>query len=386
MQNSSFSPQTLLVLESVKIHKNSELIEKLICDINDWDNFARLAYAHGIFPLVYKTLKTYETFMSQEVLMKMKKYYMDIVKQSMLMTSELLSIMKLFEENSINAISFKGPLLSQMAYKDISSRQYVDLDILINEKDIVLATKVLTENFYKSEYNLTSYQNQNLLKNVHDVAFYNTKNSVRLECHWTLTSGEFYINIQNWNLFEDVSYVKINNTPVPTVENEKLIVYLCIHGYKHMWERIEWLSDILYLNDNNTVDWKEVLKLAYSIDADRVVLSSLYLCEQMLNMELSNEISQAIKKDKKLLKISQKMLKKLHQSYNDLPNESVHSKYVSYIQLYMLKNLSSQLTYILTLFTPTELDYQVVALPKSLSFFYYAIRPFNILIKSLKSG
>ena len=60
---------------------------------------------------------------------------MDIVKQNMLMTSELIKVLKILEENNIEAISFKGPVLSQLAYGDVVSRQYCDLDILINIKD-----------------------------------------------------------------------------------------------------------------------------------------------------------------------------------------------------------------------------------------------------------
>ena len=65
----------------------------------------------------------------------MKQHYMDIVKQNMLMTSELIKVLKILEENNIEAISFKGPVLSQLAYGDVVSRQYCDLDILINIKD-----------------------------------------------------------------------------------------------------------------------------------------------------------------------------------------------------------------------------------------------------------
>ena len=49
----------------------------------------------------------------------------------MLLTSELIKIMKLLEENDIKAIAFKGPTLAQLAYGDVTLRQYVDLDLLV---------------------------------------------------------------------------------------------------------------------------------------------------------------------------------------------------------------------------------------------------------------
>ena len=51
----------------------------------------------------------------------------------MLMSAELIRIMKLLEKNDIKALAFKGPVLSQMVYGDITLRQYVDLDVLIRK-------------------------------------------------------------------------------------------------------------------------------------------------------------------------------------------------------------------------------------------------------------
>jgi hypothetical protein len=83
-----------------------------------------LAYSHGIFPLVYRSLKEFQQLIPDDIFIRMKQYYMDIVKQNMLMTSELIKVLKILEENNIEAISFKGPVLSQLAYGDVVSRLF----------------------------------------------------------------------------------------------------------------------------------------------------------------------------------------------------------------------------------------------------------------------
>jgi len=380
----NFSSDILLIIESSKIEQNEVALKKLITQVINGEGLINLSFAHGTFPLLYKTLKEHSQIVPETALQTMKKKYMQLVRVNMLMSTELIKIMQLLEKNSIKAISFKGPLLSQMAYGDISSRQYVDLDILINEADIQKATTLLVNNNYVSEYSLESYQQKNLIDTVHDIAFYNVKNNIRIECHWALTSGEFYIDIKSWDLFKNPYIQSINNTPLPTITLEKLIIYLCIHGYKHMWERVEWLADIVHLNDSNTIDWNNTLRLAGEIHADRVLLSSLFLCEQILDMKLSDTIKKQMKEESKLLNISTKMLTELKYTYDKSLETSAHSKQISSIQLYMLKDTKSKFKYIKTLFIPTELDYKVVKLPKFLSFLYYAIRPFNILLKALK--
>ena len=310
----------------------------------------------------------------------MKMHNMDIAKRNMLMTSELIKVMKLLEENDIEAISFKGPLLSQMAYGDITLRQYVDLDILVGEEDLEKAFELLENTSYKKVHELQEYQTEKLKNIVHDASFIHTKNNVLVECHWVLSSGEFYIDINQWNDLAKPTYHKLQNTKIATLSNEKLLVYLCIHGYKHMWERLEWLVDIVKLNESNSINWKEVLELSNNVNAERVVLSSLYLCHKILGMHLTKDTSTLLEQNKKLKIITEKMLGNLKKSYA-LPEAKQHSKQISSIQFYMLKTTKSRFAYLKTLVSPTENDYKIIKLPKYLSFLYFFIRPFNVLIK-----
>ena len=109
-----------------------------------------MTYSHGVFPLVYNTLKIYDDLIPHEQISYMKQTYMDIVKQNMLMTSELIKVMKLFKENDIESIAFKGPTLSQNAYGNISLRQYCDLDILLKKDDVYKVYDLLKDEYERS--------------------------------------------------------------------------------------------------------------------------------------------------------------------------------------------------------------------------------------------
>jgi len=51
----------------------------------------------------------------------------------------------------VEAIVVKGPVLSVRAYGDPGMRQYADLDFLIRSRDLLAATRVLTECHYESD-------------------------------------------------------------------------------------------------------------------------------------------------------------------------------------------------------------------------------------------
>jgi hypothetical protein len=124
------------------------------------------------------------------------------------MTSELIKVMKLLEENHINAIAFKGPVLSQMAYGDIALRQYVDLDILIDEKDLGRIFSILNKNKYKTNQNVVKkvLENQSIF---HDISFF--KNNVSLEFHWKFFSDEFKTSFDEFDIWSDLSSIQIQN-------------------------------------------------------------------------------------------------------------------------------------------------------------------------------
>lgn len=334
--------------------------------------------------MVYHAIKKFEDVIPSQIFSQMKSINMNIVKQNMLMTSELISVIKLLEENDIRAISFKGPILSQMAYEDITLRQYVDLDILVDEKDLEKSKKILIKNNYSPLYLLDNYQEKILKNVVHDISFINKNNHINVELHWTLSSGEFFIDLEYLNYFNDIDTYKLQNKKINIFSNEKMFIYLCIHGYKHLWERIEWLVDIEFLIEKNLIDIKEVLSLSEKIDANRIIHSTLIIIEKLFDNNEVKKITVNLKSDKKLLSMTNLLLEKICIEYSSI-KENAHSKQISKIQWYMLKTTKSRSKYIRSLFQPTEKDYSLVKLPKSASFLYYLVRIFNIIFRIIKS-
>ncbi|WP_228710933.1 nucleotidyltransferase domain-containing protein [Arcobacter cloacae] len=348
--------------------------------MEDWDSFIPLAYSHGIFPLVYRSLKEFQQLIPDDIFIRMKQHYMDIVKQNMLMTSELIKVVKILEENNIESISFKGPVLSQLAYGDVVSRQYCDLDILVDENELKKAQNILENNNYKQLYNLEEYQKENLKKVVHDISMINKINNINIELHWTLSSGEFFIDLEKLKYFEDIKKYTISNQNINIFLNEKLFIYLCVHGYKHLWERIEWLVDIYYLIEKKSIDIEKVIEMSKSINAERIVLSTLIICKKIFDLEIILE--KDILNDKKLNRVTNKMLEKIFEDYLVL-KEKNHTKQFSIIHLYMLKTTANKLKYFKTFLLPTEHDYEKVRISSNFHFLYYLLRPFNILKRIL---
>jgi hypothetical protein len=306
---------------------------------------------------------------------------MNIVKQNMLMTSELIKIMKLLEEKGIEAISFKGPVLSQMVYGNITLRQYCDLDILVASVDLEKASRILLKSNYKEIYELEEYQKEKLKDVVHDITMINIKNGINIELHWTLSSGEFFIDLEKLDYKSDIKKYELSNSNINIFSNEKLFIYLCIHGYKHLWERIEWLVDIYYMIEKKNIDLEKVVQLSRTVDSERIVLSTLIICQKMFNLKL--KIKDNLFQDKKMVSKTLGFYQKLIKSYTST-NNSNNNRKVSSNQFFLLKSFDNRLKYIKSFFIPTQKDLEIIKLPNFLYYLYYVVRPFNIIIRYFK--
>ena len=381
MLDNSFSSQTLLILESIKIHKNLELIQKLILDIEDWNNFTKLAYAHGVFPLVYKALKMHETSIPKDVLTKMQNDYMGIVKKNMLMSAELIQVMKLLEENGIEAISFKGPLLSQLAYGDITSRQYADLDILVNEKDIFTTATLLKKHNYTYISSIELLKNKTFLDVSNDFSLFTSTNT-HIELHWKLFREKIGKHQSFESYFQNRVKIKINNKELTTLSNELLLVYLCLHGSKHAWERIEWINDITMLIHNNKIIWEDVLATAQKMDVETSLYLGLNLAKDLCEIDIPDELlkevtssfSNDLKRDVYLL-INQDLV--LHQNHSTY-------KQIKAFQGKLLNTNSKKIkNFIFHYISLTQNDFLAFPLPSSLRWVLYIIKPFRIIYKMI---
>ena len=200
---------------------------------------------------MYHALKTHTDIIPKEILAAMKMHNMEIAKKNMFMTSELIKAMKLLKDNNIQAISFKGPTLSQMAYGDIALRQYVDLDILIEKNDVYKVYDLL-KNSYTRSLELSASQEHIWFKYAHDLGL-TSANGIHIEFHWRMLDSDHPVNLKDIDFFASSNLTTLHNTQINVIKNEEFLIYLCVHGAKHMFERIEWVVDIDKFNKSLAV-------------------------------------------------------------------------------------------------------------------------------------
>jgi len=391
-QNDSLSPELRFLINCCTIDQREEDLKAIRSYLNaerlDLNALIGLANQHGILPLVYKTIKNIsqgddtrsslnaERLTLNAFLSKLKTQYMIIAQRNMLMSAELIRIIELLEKNSIEALAFKGPALSQMAYGDITLRQYVDLDVLVKKEDIYKIDTLLKDRGYQRVLEITPAQEEVYVKNAHDLGLYHPKSGVHFEMHWSLMNEDYPMQIDLDAIWEHPQIVKINGKEIKTFPTEDLLLYLCIHGSKHLWERIEWIKDIDLLIQTQEIDWEKVSEKAKNRGFETMVYLGLSLTAQLFNTPLPQSVTQHISKYKVLGELSDFVLKSWQHPQSTFQQTAAMLK--------LFPGIRKKLIYLNTiLIKPSLNEYWAVDLPKGFYWGYYFIRPYMLLKKYL---
>ena len=234
----------------------------------------------------------------------MQQTNLNIVKQNMLLTSELIKVMQLLEDNGIEALAFKGPVLSQMAYGDVVSRQYVDLDIFVDASNIYKLKDLLEDtNIYKRYLEITPSQEKKWFKFAHDLGMKNTQNEVHIEFHWTMLSGDHPVRLETIDFLKSIAHMRLNNSSIKTISNDELLIYLCVHGSKHLFERIEWIVDIDKFIRTQNINWEKIYKFIQEDNSARFILLGLYLSNELCCTQIDKRIKTPIGSGTKIWKL-----------------------------------------------------------------------------------
>ena len=347
-----------------------------------------LANQHGISPLVYKTIKKvsqsddFDHAALEPLLKELKANYQRIAQRNMLMSAELLRIMQLFKENHIDALAFKGPALSQMAYGDITLRQFGDLDILVRKRDRSGMMALLLEKHYIPEIELKEETKEAFFDCVNVIGLYEESTGTRVEIHWELLSRNYAIDWEEESLWDHQESVRINHKEIPVLPLEQQLLYLCAHGAKHLFERLEWVCDIdRSIRANPDIDWTHLLNEAEKLGIERMLCLGLALSQQFFKLELPEMIREKIAEDKEIPKLISKVIE-----INFSDTLQAEKSYSTFGLLWsMRENLSDQLRFAWRgLFSPKFDDFLFIQLPKHLAFLYPAIRPYRLLTKYFK--
>jgi len=345
----------------------------------DWDYLFVFARRHGVLQLFYFQLQQCAAdLIPRDQLLRLQKYFQENSARNVLLTAELVRLVCLLESAGIEAVPYKGPVLAQFGYGNIALRRFVDLDVLVRKEQINRAIDLLLADGYEFSKPLTTSQRELLSKTQHNLQFRRDNRKLIVELHWEVASDLFARSVQADDLWANLNETNLNQASIKTLAADDLVFSLCVHGSRHLWERLLWICDVGWIVARHELRWPKLLERARRTQSERMFLLGLYLSAKLLGARFPEIINGAFENDTALETLAGRVFKGLFESAEHLP---ATRRQIFRYNWQIRKEWTSRARYLRHALNPTDRDFDTMVLPGALSLGYYVTRPFRLLMK-----
>jgi hypothetical protein len=186
----SLEPKAELLLSSVQFYLGATQaghMRRLLQHEIDWEQLIHLGQRHRVMPLLYWSLNTAcPDVVPPAILDRLKRRFNVNRFHNLFLTNELITLLDLFKAHEVIAIPYKGPVLAARVYGDVSLRQFVDLDILVSESNILRAKNILVSHGYRLRNPLSADEEVGYLRGDYEYRLVRDDKPIVIGLHWKL--------------------------------------------------------------------------------------------------------------------------------------------------------------------------------------------------------
>jgi Uncharacterised nucleotidyltransferase len=292
----------------------------------DWECLLATAAAHGMRPILYHFLRGANSSIEtpDHVASILQEFAQQNLRKNLRMTGELILLLRMFADEGVNVIPFKGPTLAALAYGDLGLREFDDLDLLIARPDFMKAQKLLMAGGYQPEALLNARQAAAFAEACNVMAFWHAEKEISVELHWELSPKYLPFSPDPERLRQRMVPSQPGGQTVMTFSPEDLLVYLCAHGAKHVWEKLIWVVDVAGLiRRHSNQDWDRVYELAVEQRCERVLFLGLRLARDVIGVSTPFEMQRLMESDPESGRLAVEVIERIFNSKRNLSADTL---------------------------------------------------------------
>lgn len=330
---------------------------------------------HRVSSLVADRLGDLEG-VSSELFKSLEEHSHQLALTNLGLARDLLELLEQFEEAGIPAIPFKGPVLAAQIYDDLRRRQFSDLDVMVPADRIEEAKRTMTTAGYVSEHNFTPVEWSIYREGEHALEYH--RGSTHVELQWQLSHPHFAVPIDYEWLDAHRTGIELAGRTVPSLAAEPLLLLLCIHGTKHRWKRLKWLSDLAFLLQRSRLDWELVETEAERMGRTRHLYLGALLAAELLDAPVPDAVLSAGRRSNAVLRLRDRVISR---SLTPTGEERGPPRILLFQYLSLDRHRDRREFLARFLSQPEVADVRAMPFPQSLTGASIAIRPFRLMTK-----
>ena len=290
--------ETLLLLDCARGTIDPETADRIRARVTEglnWNRLLALAQRHGLAPLVYAHLsQVCGASVPDEPLAFLRDYSQRNSAFVVLLTGELVRLLKILEANGITAIPYKGPAIALKLYGSVARRQFGDLDILVRRRDVWEAGRLIEAEGYEPVFALPRTMRARLLSHSYVRTFHREKSRTPLELHWDIAERHWAIRFDADAMWRRLESMELPGATAFVPCAEDLLLMLCVHGVRHGSDKLEGIASIAELLRTPSLDWKRIWRQSGEMHCRRILEFGLLLAHGLFDVPLAPQAAEAI--------------------------------------------------------------------------------------------
>lgn len=349
-------------------------VRELVREPLDWDYLFATAFNHRLIPLLHKNLANAAPDLGQ-ILARLKRESVANSQSVLHLIGKQLKLYRLLKEHGIRAAIFKGAVLAQLAYGEVSLRQAGDIDILIDRKHFAQTRSLLESLSYEMSPSLTPAQLASHLSFHCEIPFMRDEWFTVVDLHWGLAPRSFVFGVDTADVMSRLQPVSLAGTTVETFCVEDMVLYQSMHGAKHLWHRLEWITSLAELvRASHTLDWTTLVRRAEDAHATRMLALGLRLVEAFSDVRIEPQIFSIVDPQGLMKRMANQIREQIFSASH--ANVSTETNFHNF--KLMDRKRDALVSALRAVLVPTLPDWQALALPAPLHSLYYAFRPLRL--------
>ena len=376
-------PEVPVLLSCARVRlepDRAEQVRALLRQGLDWAWLLRAAQWHTTAPLLYWHLsRVAPVAIPAPDRDGLRQWFQDNAGRNLLLTGQLLRILRLFAAHGVRAVPFKGPTLAASAYGNLALRQFLDLDLLLLPADLPRARDLLAAEGYRSGLPLEPAQEVAYLASLGQMPFVKEGRTCMVELHAQIAPRDFYFPLGLERVWRRLRPVSLAGQDVLALAGEDLLLVLCAHGAKHLWGCLGWVCDVAeLLRAQPAMNWAWVVDEARSLRCERILLLGLLLAHDLLEAPVPEDLLRRARS----LPVLRALAAQVWGLMFPETGGRLWGLENGLFQLRVRERPWDGLRYTLSLaLTPTVADWTSLRVPASFSFLYYLSRPVRLAMK-----
>ncbi len=248
---------------------------------------------HKVQAIVYEVDNKFNLGLPKPFRAKLNKRKTRMLMQKLFLINEMTSIQEAHKERGMYIIPYKGIAIGIFFYKDITQRDFNDIDFAIEEKNISKSAEVMKSLGYEELKEESDFSVPNRSRSYHiDYSWVKYGDNGRVICnseiHWQPTNSALFIPDQFKELKKATKPTRVLTEEIQLFSKIDNAYFMILHhGLVDNWFQLRHLVDLVVALKELSSD--EVSELKEKLSKANVLMAFYYgvqLSRDLLNVEL----------------------------------------------------------------------------------------------------